>query len=237
MFQHTATRRWLAADTATVRSDTSFQHTATRRWLVSAAVPPLHLTDVSTHSHPKVAGCFTSWISHSPLMFQHTATRRWLGLSDLFNYRDSGFQHTATRRWLGQKLSGRNATRPVSTHSHPKVAGKHAPAQVWATTVSTHSHPKVAGCVRLYIKTLGQSFNTQPPEGGWPRMLAAEQQVKAVSTHSHPKVAGRRRRFQRSDYQVSTHSHPKVAGCGGVLSSRACSRFNTQPPEGGWQKT
>ena len=55
------------------------------------------------------------------------------------------------------------------------------------------------------------SFNTQPPEGGWPpRYWFAP--VARVSTHSRPKAAG------------STVSD--------VNLTRKC--FNTQPPEGGW---
>ena len=55
-----------------------------------------------------------------------------------------------------------------------------------------------------------------------------------VSTHSHPKVAGSGGAGRQRGNKVSTHSHPKVAGlfeCGTVF---AVSRFNTQPPEGGW---
>ena len=54
----------------------------------------------------------------------------------------------------------------VSTHSRPKAAVKHAPAQVRAAAVSTHSRPKAA-VVHIGVQGfIGGSFNTQPPEGG-----------------------------------------------------------------------
>ena len=59
--------------------------------------------------------------------------------------------------------------------------------------------------------TENQSFNTQPPEGGWSD-YALSQRWQVVSTHSRPKAAGSL--FTRG-YQIA-------------LS------FNTQPPEGGW---
>ena len=57
-----------------------------------------------------------------------------------------------------------------------------------------------------------RSFNTQPPEGGWPM---ERQQAVEVSKFQH--TAARRRLAVRT-----THS-PKPTVC-----------FNTQPPEGGW---
>ena len=57
-----------------------------------------------------------------------------------------------------------------------------------------------------------QSFNTQPPEGGWGSL---------VFHHSLDSV-------------VSTHSRPKAAGTGLVLLKSTQIGFNTQPPEGGW---
>ena len=55
------------------------------------------------------------------------------------------------------------------------------------------------------------SFNTQPPEGGWPRVIRGKE-IKMVSTHSRPKAAG------------------ILFGMLLLLQSG----FNTQPPEGGW---
>ena len=100
----------------------------------------------------------------------------------------------------------------VSTHSHPKVAGRYRlsawradfgfntqpPEGGWAQnrpptlrqpSVSTHSHPKVAGSCVSWCEKSWKCFNTQPPEGGWPPWPARCIRG-SVSTHSHPKVAG-----------------------------------------------
>ncbi|WP_210400196.1 hypothetical protein, partial [Neisseria sp. HMSC056A04] len=54
------------------------------------------------------------------------------------------------------------------------------------------------------------SFNTQPPEGGWAITIGAG-----------------------SFKNVSTHSRPKAAGLKSGLRIRPRLCFNTQPPEGG----
>ena len=59
--------------------------------------------------------------------------------------------------------------------------------------------------------TVKNSFNTQPPEGGWILRGVVELET-GVSTHSRPKAAG----------SVNARRNP------------SCNRFNTQPPEGGW---
>ena len=82
----------------------------------------------------------------------------------------------------------------VSTHSRPKAAGIHRHQSDYRRHVSTHSRPKAAGCRNRRRKTLFRvsthsrpkaaggfapatrarkaSFNTQPPEGGWPPIPA-----------------------------------------------------------------
>ena len=57
VFQHTATRRWLGGVREAERGGKrEFQHTATRRWLVKGTDLTAEFLNVSTHSHPKVAG-------------------------------------------------------------------------------------------------------------------------------------------------------------------------------------
>ncbi len=56
-----------------------------------------------------------------------------------------------------------------------------------------------------------ESFNTQPPEGGWTACVIPDD-IYSVSTHSRPKAAGVcgwKGQFARF---VSTHSRPKAAG-------------------------
>ena len=167
---------------------------------------------VSTHSHPKVAGGFKI-NAGIHLLFQHTATRRWL----VRRWTDSSpflcFNTQPPEGGWASNTGGRKEG-VVSTHSHPKVAGRAEGRWIGCNRVSTHSHPKVAG--RPPDRHLaGQTgFNTQPPEGGWGAAACLLSQV-LVSTHSHPKVAGR----------------PRQSGC------RLGGCFNTQPPEGGWAGT
>ena len=78
--------------------------------------------------------------------FQHTAARRRLGCAACCSSLYGLFQHTAARR----RLAGNPALRLL-------IFG-----------VSTHSRPKAAGFVKLLVQHLERSFNTQPPEGGWP---------------------------------------------------------------------
>ena len=55
-----------------------------------------------------------------------------------------------------------------------------------------------------------------------------------VSTRSRPKAAGGYRRLVTTIYPVSTRSRPKAAGWKNRDNWDGGSRFNTQPPEGGW---
>ena len=80
-----------------------------------------------------------------------------------------------------------------------------------------------------------ESFNTQPPEGGWVLRNVFPIVTLIVSTHSRPKAAGMLR-LLRQKGMVSTHSRPKAAGADALTRPRRQGRFNTQPPEGGWSE-
>ena len=58
--------------------------------------------------------------------------------------------------------------------------------------------------------------------------------MAAVSTHSRLKAAGRVLAELHQSGSVSTHSRLKAAGRCRRNARRGSSRFNTQPPEGGW---
>ena len=124
------------------------------------------------------------------------------------------------------------------------------------TKVSTHSRPKAAGSFRVGGDASFLCFNTQPPEGGWaskpcksqsdlvsthsrPKAAGTAQArlrgVFVVSTHSRPKAAGHLQRQIKAVKKVSTHSRPKAAGIQAVQRPLRHVRFNTQPPEGGWE--
>ena len=100
------------------------------------------------------------------------------------------------------------------------------------------------------------SFNTQPPEGGWPEVLscsillirfqhtaARRRLVSLVKLSAKLQVfqhTAARRRLALLIVQillccsVSTHSRPKAAGDRGTAKHFRTVGFNTQPPEGGW---
>ena len=132
----------------------------------------------------------------------------------------------------------------VSTHSRLKAAGSDVPNFIGSVAVSTHSRLKAAGCKKRYAVQPLQSFNTQPPKGGWiskffsgfahesfntqppkggwskiyPCIL-----VDDVSTHSRLKAAGFHFVIIRASQKVSTHSRLKAAGSS--LKSLAPSGF------------
>ena len=99
------------------------------------------------------------------------------------------FQHTAARRRL---------VREWYDHSFRFI-------------VSTHSRPKAAGALGQRANQFGFGFNTQPPEGGWLKIMHFLLKLR-VSTHSRPKAAGSAIRLTKSRFAVSTHSRPKAAG-------------------------
>ena len=186
---------------------------------------------VSTHSHPKVAGSARQ--ANTPAKsFQHTATRRWLDAPLRCDIAACQFQHTATRRWLGSKevlmeklfsrfntqppeggwptCSGSSSNWPVSTHSHPKVAGAHFSGfslVCWFQHTATRRW-----LVSFNLVMKGHIMFQHTATRRWLGFGVDDDAVRAVSTHSHPKVAGGCRRRPVSRW-----------GC-----------FNTQPPEGGW---
>ena len=64
--------------------------------------------------------------------------------------------------------------------------------------------------------------------------MACDELPEKVSTHSRLKAAGLVRNLAAVVFDVSTHSRLKAAG--GLFQKHGTSvyRFNTQPPEGGW---
>ena len=99
----------------------------------------------------------------------------------------------------------------VSTHSRPKAAGRPLQRLKPPQMVSTHSRPKAAGRSPCRRRQSVGGFNTQPPEGGWPRINSPRRSGKLFQ-HT---AARRRLGFFRF-----------------VPNLRF--GFNTQPPEGGW---
>ena len=122
----------------------------------------------------------------------------------------------------------------VSTHSRLKAAGWHGFAVRLRSDVSTHSRLKAAGLANVVIFRVKFSFNTQPPEGGWP-ICWNWRMPHCVSTHSRLKAAGDSFEFS-GVFDFGFNTQPPEGGwfCF-KLVAKFISGFNTQPPEGGWQ--
>ena len=148
-FQHTAARRRLVHFFKRFRNGFLFQHTAARRRLASFGLCFTVQTTVSTHSRPKAAGCFKCNYIHSRKGFNTQPPEGGWGSSPMVVQ-----------------------TSIVSTHSRPKAAGNPYEQSRYARRISTHSRPKAAGRAVKSRSTKDTSFNTQPPEGGWPNKSA-----------------------------------------------------------------
>ena len=101
-----------------------------------------------------------------------------------------------------------------------------------------------------------QSFNTQPPEGGWELTKFRRRVFKQFQHTAARRRLGEALELFGRDVMVSTHSRPKAAGSkkrkdilDDLFQHTAARRrlvrwwrkldligcFNTQPPEGGWE--
>ena len=165
------------------------------------------------------------------VLFQHAAARRRLGRATANTAMSNTFQHAAARRRLALLKS-----KPVKF-----LRFQHAAAR-----------RRLVRFGRPFLRL--ESFNTQPPEGGWYNR-AGKNRTENVSTRSRPKAAGcayffhipyggfqhaaARRRLaawcRRGHGQYGFNTQPPE---GGWIRAAACLRrrccFNTQPPEGGW---
>ena len=79
-------------------------------------------------------------------------------------------------------------TNGVSTHSRLKAAGSSVIASTLPSSVSTHSRLKAAGYLSPEQSHQLQSFNTQPPEGGW--AFVDVDGHKAMSFNTQPPEGG-----------------------------------------------
>ena len=143
----------------------------------------------------------------------------------------------------------------VSTHSRLKAAGAQvvmfvcAPSRFntqppeggWFCVIIAHqkngcfnTQPPEGGWPEgVLFPRIDPRFNTQPPEGGWAGREHLIQHLR-VSTHSRLKAAGTDKGRRLLGVSVSTHSRLKAAGFPLAFCRLKKSRFNTQPPEGGW---
>ena len=131
----------------------------------------------------------------------------------------------------------------VSTHSRPKAAGTKKKAtlsirrfQHTAARRRLGGHQRRRGAYQSFNTQPPEGgwrqsrqqacadyrFNTQPPEGGWVSSLNAFAISVIVSTHSRPKAAGGRVLGYADGVTVSTHSRPKAAGPSRAMCSGFC---------------
>ena len=100
----------------------------------------------------------------------------------------------------------------VSTHSRPKAAGERLTSFGSALSLFQLTAARRRLAQRRGDGGKQRCFNSQPPEGGWPKAAEAMKQALAFQL-----TAARRRlaNYASSLYgvwYVSTHSRPKAAG-------------------------
>ena len=151
------------------------------------------------------------WTKTDTVRFQHTATRRWL-LGDTSRsstcHNVSTHSHPKVAAFI---FSFSSLLLIVSTHSHPKVAAQGKNEKPHRFKVSTHSHPKVAAIFNRAFCPQQNSFNTQPPEGGCPGVIARHPQISLFQHTATRRWLQKYKAALDESPKVSTHSHPKVA--------------------------
>ena len=188
------------------------------------AINMINIPRVSTHSRPKAAGQGLWQSIPKDNGFNTQPPEGGWQMTWNSRVRICRFQHTAARRRLDNALKTALSFYDVSTHSRPKAAGYSMRQYYKKDLVSTHSRPKAAGTANNAPLMPIAGFNTQPPEGGWPRLRGGGG-AGGVSTHSRPKAAGSCFTPFSVMTGVSTHSRPKAAGPAGQVLHCKGSRF------------
>ena len=147
------------------------------------------MSNVSTHSHPKVAA--RCWVRCTALIivFQHTATRRWLPLNP-----------TDTSLAL------------LCFNTQPPEGGCQGDRRCHHQYRRFNTQPPEGGCINSQQYHQIQRWFQHTATRRWLHDIGkTTEQIDLVSTHSHPKVAAKNLGRSSSTKSVSTHSHPKVA--------------------------
>ena len=213
-----------------------FQHTAARRRLVSWP-RRFALDSCRFNTQPPEGG----WerlgiVAKDALQFQHTAARRRLGLACSNGFTYAKFQHTAARRRLAFKIR-QMAARRIGFNTQPPEGGwvshiiRAAISERFQHTAARRRLERQAAC--LTDQTLFQHTAARR-RLGW----AGKWRLKR---RKFQHTAARRRLaihyiLKQCRTSVSTHSRPKAAGLRAGAAKPDSQRFNTQPPEGGWNK-
>ena len=212
-----------------------FQHTAARRRLDSFTHPKITFAGFNTQ--PPEGG-WVSWFVFKRQIVVSTHSRpKAAGIDGTDEAIQSEFQHTAARRRLESPVHVIKDEAKVSTHSRPKAAGGFEAARKSTEAVSTHSRPKAAG----------SWSHSKTRKCLWFQHTAARRRLarawriwRGFTKFQHTAARRRLGCFVYAGVArqcVSTHSRPKAAGRIKSSSSSPSTRFNTQPPEGGWADT
>ena len=202
---------WVAADGCGQVYSYAFQLTAARRRLDISLYAFLLVGGVSTHSRPKAAGLFYIRTLNHSTVSTHSRPKA-AGIAPIQHpIHHFKFQLTAARRRLAPLPNKRAGELKFQLTAARRRLVNHRGIIVFVAVVSTHSRPKAAG-----TPAANSCSNT------------------SVSTHSRPKAAGLIKVLLIIGFSVSTHSRPKAAGLGRRTSLVLVARFNSQPPEGGW---
>ena len=121
------------------------------------------------------------------------------------------FQLAAARRRLVFTSDNQFELYGVSTRSRPKAAGTALRCRITPAAFQlAAARRRLARGLCVFPNAI--CFNSQPPEGGW---------LRVVLVFEPPSI-------------VSTRSRPKAAGFSPKLKIIIRGSFNSQPPEGGW---
>ena len=129
--------------------------------------------EVSTHSRLKAAGFEIETTQGFSTVSTHSRLKAAGGYS--FTIRTNGMVSTHSRlKAAGDFAVPFERRVAVSTHSRLKAAGPAGRQRLHLFAVSTHSRLKAAGPAAPASASGRYGFNTQPPEGGWPRIDATK---------------------------------------------------------------
>ena len=256
-FQHTAARRRLAVKTlgSALSSDVS---THSRPKAAGLGVGVEDADFFSFNTQPPEGGWHSAFTAgHWTSAFQHTAARRRLAFPSSFSVRlFTVSTHSRPKAAGFPNVVGQKPL--LCFNTQPPEGGWLA--RVFGTEfgrVSTHSRPKAAGQIRLPSVCYHPSFNTQPPEGGWVFTLqifgfncwfqhtAARRRLVGMTLNQayeqmFQHTAARRRLVGMTLNQAYEQMFQHTAARRRLASETShfvmpIERFNTQPPEGGWE--
>ena len=143
------------------------------------------------------------------------------------------FQLTAARRRLGGAVARALRRHFVSTHSRPKAAGARRLGWLHSRVFQlTAARRRLEKCLCDH-----RPHHTFQLTAARRRLAIPDRQCRAirpVSTHSRPKAAGIAMTARRSRWWRFNSQPPEGGWETATARPAKCRCFNSQPPEGGW---